>query len=426
MNLFLQRLQIARRCSSVCRSAVMSHASLALVCALSVVGFSHGFSLVPTPWLRQGVTRRSARSARGSVGSPVRSAPPALRMDLGSKMSLTTRTSILENMEQIGATYCILWKPTPSRDKFTVVKDYTTAARKKAQRRVRGDDKLYATESRRFTPRVDGTGPIATTYRTGKQVIIDDVRQLTQRAAIAQEFGVKRIFFVPVDGGVLEYGTPSGEEVMLFNLLQLTVAQMVQPGSFRAFFKLLGELFLCLRLLITVEENNLVNGVKKSLRSFLTAVFDLDQKARKKKTERPMATRVAVFFLQVLIAFTSPLVWLTSYFVDSYKARKRAKQRTLGSPLGDEDEAWMRAVKLFEQADLDRNGVLTYDEFTQAFGRSLQDNKIENAWEEFDALDTDRDGSISFEEFKQAVRMPWFAKVEPWSPKICCVCVCVS
>ena len=91
--------------------------------------------------------------------------------------------------------------------------------------------------------------------------------------------------------------------------------------------------------------------------------------------------------LKVLIAFTSPLVWLTSYFVDSYKARKRAKQRTLGSPLGDEDEAWMRAVKLFEQADLDRNGVLTYDEFTQAFGRSLQDNKIENAWEEFDALE---------------------------------------
>ena len=86
---------------------------------------------------------------------------------------------------------------------------------------------------------------------------------LVRVSELAKEFGIKKIHFVPVDGGVLEYGTPSSEEVVLLELLGLTVSQMMHPGSPQRFFRLIGELFLCLRLLIAVEESNLIEGFRK-------------------------------------------------------------------------------------------------------------------------------------------------------------------
>jgi hypothetical protein len=96
--------------------------------------------------------------------------------------------SVRKDMEAMGATYCILWQK--KGDVFVVVQDYTTEARRKAMRRVRGDDKLFATESRRYTLPVNGTGPIATAARKNMQVTIKDTSQM-QRADLAKEFGIK-------------------------------------------------------------------------------------------------------------------------------------------------------------------------------------------------------------------------------------------
>ena len=89
--------------------------------------------------------------------------------------------TVQQDMETMGATYCLLWK---KRDGvFVVEKDYTTAARKQAMRKIRGDDKLFATESRKYTLPVNGIGPIATAASTGMQVTIKDT-SVMQRAGL--------------------------------------------------------------------------------------------------------------------------------------------------------------------------------------------------------------------------------------------------
>ena len=229
--------------------------------------------------------------------------------------------TVAQNMEQIGATYCILWKQ--QGDRWVVAKDYTTEARRKAMRKVRGDDKLFASESRKYSVPISGRGPVAVSARTKKQVTITDTSTMV-RAELAKEFGIRKIHFVPIEGGVLEYGTPSGEEVVLMKLMSLTIREMSHPRSFSRFFNLLGELFLCLRLLIAVEETNLVNGVRKTVSSFLASVIDLDQKLKKdgSGTARgSIFSRVAVFALRAIMTVMSPIVWALRFSLKHTHAR---------------------------------------------------------------------------------------------------------
>jgi len=266
-------------------------------------------------------------------------------------------------------------------------------------RKVRGDDKLFASESRKYSVPVSGRGPVAVAARTGKQVTITDTSSMV-RAELAQEFGIRKIFFVPIEAGVLEYGTPSGEEVVLLKLMSLTISEMSHPGSMGRFFKLLGELFLCLRLLITIEENNLVSGVRKTVSSFLTSVISLDQKIKKGETKREgsIFSRVAVFGVRAIMTVMGPIVWTLSYLVDAHKRRKRARLER-ADPLAQDNYEWESAVSAFKQADIDGNGVLSFDEFEAAFGSVLKQTKVASSWREFEAMDKDGDGSISLAEF---------------------------
>merc|ERR1712226_73467 len=88
--------------------------------------------------------------------------------------------------------------------------DYVTPDRVRALKNRRGDDKTFASESRHYTLATDGDGPVATAAQTGKAQFIahapTDPR--LKRAALAKEFGVESIHFVPIEGGVLEYGVP--------------------------------------------------------------------------------------------------------------------------------------------------------------------------------------------------------------------------
>jgi len=70
------------------------------------------------------------------------------------------------------------------------------------QTQVRGDNKRFASESRKH-PIVDAGSPIATADRTGREVIITDTRHL-QRGSLPREFGIKAVHLVPVRDGVLE------------------------------------------------------------------------------------------------------------------------------------------------------------------------------------------------------------------------------
>mmetsp|Transcript_89204 Transcript_89204/g.144509 ORF Transcript_89204/g.144509 Transcript_89204/m.144509 type:complete len:423 (+) Transcript_89204:3-1271(+) len=109
--------------------------------------------------------------------------------------------------ENLGASYSIFWQL--QGNEFKAIADYTTESRRKALQQVRGDDKSFASESRKVTVDASGSGPIATAAKTGVEVIVTDTGAM-KRAALAKEFGIKSIHCVPVEGGVLEFGIPAG------------------------------------------------------------------------------------------------------------------------------------------------------------------------------------------------------------------------
>jgi hypothetical protein len=168
------------------RSAMLLHLSMTLA---MLAGVADGF--MPLLAFRDGARRGSPHlpvSARSTSLPFARRRVAAEIIMNAAAMPNVWSQSVRKDMEAMGATYCILWQK--KGDVFVVVQDYTTEARRKAMRRVRGDDKLFATESRRYTLPVNGTGPIATAARKNMQVTIKDTSQM-QRADLAKEFGVK-------------------------------------------------------------------------------------------------------------------------------------------------------------------------------------------------------------------------------------------
>jgi len=116
------------------------------------------------------------------------------------------KAEMRKGFENLGASYCLFWQNRNME--FSVVAEYTTESRKQALQEKRNDDKTFATESKVFKLDAKGNGPIATAARTGKEQVISDVSTMN-RAKLAKEFGIAKIHMVPVEGGVLEYGTPA-------------------------------------------------------------------------------------------------------------------------------------------------------------------------------------------------------------------------
>jgi len=116
------------------------------------------------------------------------------------------KAAMRAGFENLGASYCIYW--SKQGDKFKVAADYVTDARKRALKAARGNDDTFCSKSREWTLDANGDGPVATAFRSGEKGTIVDISKLN-RAALAEEFGIKRVHFIPMDGGVLEYGSPN-------------------------------------------------------------------------------------------------------------------------------------------------------------------------------------------------------------------------
>merc|ERR1712006_33344 len=105
-----------------------------------------------------------------------------------------------------GATHLIFWKL--DANKYVAGASYLIAERVRALAGTRSDGKSYTTESVSMTFPADGNGPIATTARSGKEMVIEDASKSNmKRAELAKEFNIGNIHFVPCRDGVLEYGT---------------------------------------------------------------------------------------------------------------------------------------------------------------------------------------------------------------------------
>lgn len=145
--------------------------------------------------------------------------------------------------EGLGASYTMFWALDAGKKQYRVIADYVTESRREALRKVRGDDKTFCSESRSFSLDAAGTGPVATAARTGETQVVDDVTVM-KRAALAEEFRVTKISFVPVEGGVLEYGIPvttSLDSSLLAATLKLRVE--TSGAGYALYWKDTGELF---------------------------------------------------------------------------------------------------------------------------------------------------------------------------------------
>jgi hypothetical protein len=111
--------------------------------------------------------------------------------------------------EALGAGYAVLWQLRG--DKMRVVAGHTSAARMLVRSDAHDDSTSFESKSRGLELDANGSGPVATALRSGREVFVGDVPNSSmKRAALAREYGIKSIFFTPMEGlqYVLECGVP--------------------------------------------------------------------------------------------------------------------------------------------------------------------------------------------------------------------------
>ena len=98
-----------------------------------------------------------------------------------------------------GALYTIFW--ALDGNDYVVKADYVPPEERLHNRR--NDGRSFVSESRGVRVPAHGDSPIAIASNTGRKVEVAPYK-LTIRAALAEEFGITHLEFVPCDGGVLE------------------------------------------------------------------------------------------------------------------------------------------------------------------------------------------------------------------------------
>jgi len=250
---------------------------LSMVCALfasallpGADGFAGGWGTIGRPSARMRPSQRSAGPALAHVKMLHKEPKRFPGLDFtGESLSKSTETlsrslsvndgqrkaEIERCLAQYNAVYTILWEKDGDGP-FRVKGQYTIEARRRALRKVRGDDKTFASESAKIAIPSKGTNLIATASQTGKEQIISNPGSIwsLKRRFLAQEFGIRHIHFVPVNDGtgekVMEYGRLSGEELEIIRLLRLSVPLLTSPASLTDFIKGCMETFWLLLLLV--------------------------------------------------------------------------------------------------------------------------------------------------------------------------------
>jgi hypothetical protein len=107
-----------------------------------------------------------------------------------------------------GAGYAIYWKE--SCGELTITGSYLTDAWKKELMEA-GREKSFAEASFGTKLAAKGDGPVASCFQSQEPVYVQEVaRSNMQRKDHAIKCGIKSVCFVPVAGGVMEYGASDG------------------------------------------------------------------------------------------------------------------------------------------------------------------------------------------------------------------------
>ena len=141
---------------------------------------------------------------------------------------------------------------------------------------------------------------------------------------LAQEFGIKQIHFVPTgDGRVIEYGTPSGEEVMCLQLLSLLIEETASTRSFKTIVYNVFEMLSLLRLIVVIEGPlHVVAGVRKATSSMLEGALNAENKFKRQAGQNVTffrkITLLRFLVLQPVSAVVTGLTYIADYIVDAY------------------------------------------------------------------------------------------------------------
>ena len=102
-----------------------------------------------------------------------------------------------------GSSYAVYWKQ--QGDEYVVRGDFVLPERAAALKEARGDDKTFASETRKVRLPAAGNNMVASAAASGKEVVLDKPAESStfKRASLAKEFNVASIHCVPCAGGVL-------------------------------------------------------------------------------------------------------------------------------------------------------------------------------------------------------------------------------
>lgn len=139
-----------------------------------------------------------------------------------------------------GAGYAIYWKE--AEGKLTIAGDYVTPRHMAAVMRE-GMDQSFAKASYEVTLDAQGVGPVAKCYRTGEAQYVSDVRFISnsdnqfKRKLLASNYGIRSICFVPVEGGVMEYGTSKGPDTANWGSMDDAIRAVMPKAEMRSAFE---------------------------------------------------------------------------------------------------------------------------------------------------------------------------------------------
>ena len=102
-----------------------------------------------------------------------------------------------------GCSYAVFWKQQGGE--YVVAGDFVLPERVAALKAGRGDDKTFASETRKMRLSAVGDNMVASAACSGKEVVLDKPAESGsfKRASLAKEFNVASIHCVPCAGGVL-------------------------------------------------------------------------------------------------------------------------------------------------------------------------------------------------------------------------------
>jgi hypothetical protein len=120
----------------------------------------------------------------------------------------TLNASLKMRTDTTDASYSIFWS---ALNGMLVVSGDYVADKERDRLLELGLKSSFAEKSEAYVLDMQGNGPVAMAYRSGAPVFIPDVSKSNmKRKGLAETYGIKQVAMIPMEGGIMEYGTSEG------------------------------------------------------------------------------------------------------------------------------------------------------------------------------------------------------------------------